>query len=488
MAADQPDEIPQPPRLHSHIFRAYDIRGVVGADLDPEVAALIGRAYGTHLRRAYGVATMVLGRDNRPSSPSLRDGLVRGARAAGLSVIDIGLAPSPLLYFAAAAWGIDGGASVTGSHNPPHMNGLKLLERRGIPLAPEEIQTLRVLAESRDFESGAGGLEERDPKPGYWDFLMRRFSPARRLKVVTDPGNGVAACTGPEALRRIGCDVVEIYSELDGTYPNHLPDPQEPATMEALRAAVLEHGADCGIAWDGDGDRLGVVDERGRRREPDEILAFLARDFLGRHSGARVLIDVKCSAMVVRAIEDAGGVPVFAPSGHSLGKRKMREEGVRFGGESSGHFYFGEDYPGLDYGIDDAVFGACVVAELLARGPAPLSAHFEEMRAGLPRLITSPELKLPCPDADKFSVAAAVAKRFRGRYPVLAIDGARIEFPGGWALVRASNTTPVLSVRLEAESAERYDAIRATIWEALAEHPAVTIPEGAGQLGEAAEA
>ena len=488
MPADRTGETARRPRLNPHIFRAYDIRGVVGEDLGSEVAALIGSAYGTYLRRAYGGETMVLGRDNRPSSPSLRDGFVRGARAAGVSVVDIGLAPSPLLYFAAAAWGIDGGASVTGSHNPPHMNGLKLLERRGIPIAPEEIQAVRALAEARDFESGAGGLEERDPKPAYWDFLGRRFSLARRLKVVTDAGNGVAACTGPEALRRIGCDVAETYSELDGTYPHHLPDPQEPAAMEALRAAVIAHGGDCGIAWDGDGDRLGVVDERGRRHEPDEILALLARDFLGRHPGARVLIDVKCSATVVRAIEDAGGLPVFAPSGHSLGKRKMREEGIRFGGESSGHFYFGEDYPGLDYGIDDAVFGACAVAELLARGPTPLSARFEEMRAGLPRLITSPELKLPCPDADKFGVAAAVAKRFRGRYPVLAIDGARIEFPGGWALVRASNTTPVLSVRLEAESAERYDAIRAMIWEALAEHPAVTIPEGAGRLGDAAEA
>ena len=238
MPADRTGAMARQPRLNPHIFRAYDIRGVVGEDLDSEVAALIGRAYGTHLRRAYGVETMVLGRDNRPSSPSLRDGLVRGARAAGVSVIDIGLAPSPLLYFAAAAWGVDGGASVTGSHNPPHMNGLKLLERRGIPIAPEEIQAVRALAEARDFERGAGGVEERDPKPAYWDFLGRRFSLARRLRVVTDAGNGVAACTGPEALRRIGCDVVETYSELDGTYPHHLPDPQEPATMEALRAAV----------------------------------------------------------------------------------------------------------------------------------------------------------------------------------------------------------------------------------------------------------
>jgi len=461
-------------KLNPHMFRAYDIRGVVGDDLNPEVAELIGRAYGTHLRRAYRVDRMVLGRDNRPSSESLKDGVVAGARAAGVSVVDVGLSTSPLLYFAAAAWGFDGGCNITGSHNPSHMNGVKLLERKGIPLAPEEIQTVRDLAERGDFESGAGGLEERDAKPDYWDFLAKRFSVGRPLKVVTDAGNGVGALVGPEALRRIGCEVVEIYSELDGAYPHHLPDPQDPETMNDLRAAVLEHGADCGIAWDGDADRLGIVDERGERREADEILAVLARDFLTRHPGERVLIDVKTSLTVVRDIEARGGVPVFSPTGHSLGKRKMRDEGILMGGESSAHFYFGEDY----YGLDDAVFGSCLFAQMLGAGPEPLSSHF----IGLPQLLTSPELKLPCADEDKFRVAAAVADRFRGDYQVLEIDGARIDFPGGWALVRASNTNPDLSVRIEADSSERYDAIRTTIWEALAAHPEVTIPEGAGQL------
>ena len=478
MALQRPQPDPDPPArsttLNPHMFRAYDIRGVVGDDLNAEVAELIGRAYGTHLRRAYNVDQMVLGRDNRPSSESLRDGLAAGVRAAGVSVVDIGLSPSPLLYFAAAAWGVDGGANITGSHNPSRMNGVKMLEREGIPLAPAEIQTVRELADRRDFESGQGARHERDPKPEYWDFLGRRFSLGRPLKVVTDSGNGVAALTGPQALRRIGCEVVEIYSELDGTYPHHLPDPQDPGTMTALRTAVLQHGADCGIAWDGDADRLGVVDEHGTRREADEILAVLARDFLTRHPGERVLIDVKTSLTAIRDIEARGGVPVFSPTGHSIAKRKMRDEGILLGGESSAHFFFAEDY----YGLDDAVFGACRIAAMLAAGPQPLSTHF----AGLPTLFTSPELMLACADGAKFRVADAVAGRFRGRYPVLEIDGARIDFPGGWALVRASNTNAVLSVRIEAESPERYDAIRTTIWEALAEHPEVTIPVGTGQL------
>ena len=316
-----------PITLNPLMFRTYDIRGTVGDDLTPAVAERIGRAYGTYLVRRYDVHEIVAGRDNRPSSVALRDGFVEGVRAAGVSVVDIGLAPSPLLYFAAAHWGLDGGVSVTGSHNPTHMNGMKLLERRGIPLAPDEIQRVREIAQGDDFEGGRGALSERDPKPEYWDLLTRRFALPRRIKVVTDAGNAVATLTGPEALRRIGCDVVELFAELDGTFPHHLPDPQVAETMTALRAAVLQHGADLGVAWDGDGDRFGLVNERGVRYQPDEILAVLARDLLARRPGERVLVDVKTSLTAVDDIRSRGGVPVFAPTGHSLGKAQDERRG-----------------------------------------------------------------------------------------------------------------------------------------------------------------
>lgn len=459
--------------LNPQMFRAYDIRGRVRDDLTPVVAERIGRAYGTLMIRRYGVREVVVGRDNRPSSEGLRDGLVAGLRAAGVSVIDIGLSPSPLLYFAAAAWSVDGGVNVTGSHNPATMNGMKLLERRGIPLSADEIQEVRRLADSGDFECGAGALTTRDPKEEYWTLLSRRFALPRSLRVVADAGNGVAAVTGPEALRRIGCAVIGLYTDLDGSFPHHLPDPQEPATMTDLAAEVRRHGADFGVAWDGDADRLGVVDERGLRHEADALLALFARDLLARHPGERILVDVKISLTAIEEIRAHGGEPVFAPSGHSIIKRRMRDLGVRFGGEAASHFFFGEDY----YGFDDAVFAACLLARIVAEGSQSLSAQF----TGLRRFVTSPEIKLPCPDDAKFRIAADLAQRFRRLYPVLEIDGARIDFGDGWALVRASNTTPVLTLRLEAQTRDRYDAIRSRIWAALAAYPEVTIPEQAGE-------
>lgn len=452
------------------IFRAYDIRGSVDDALTPHVAHLIGRAYATLLRRQYGVGEVVVGLDNRPSSTALQEAFIGGVRASGVDVIDIGLAPSPLLYFAAARWGIDGGCNVTGSHGPRGVNGLKLLEQRGIPLSPEQIDALRSLIEDDDFEDGAGRLRRRDAREEYVAFLADRFRVARPLRVVVDPGNGVATCTGPEALRRAGCDVTGINLDLDGSFPNHLPDPQIAESMIGLQEKVVETSADFGVAWDGDGDRVGLVDETGARLQPDAILALLARDLLGRRAGERVLVDVKVSLSTINDIRSQGGVPVFGPSGHSLAKRKMRDDGILLGGEASAHFYFAEGY----YGLDDGVYAACLIARLLGQSTQPLSAHM----AGLSSYVTSPELRLPCDDGAKFEVAAAVGRHFRDRRPVLEIDGARVDFGDGWALVRASNTEPVLSLRLEAESAVRYGVIAREIEAVLAEHASVRLPDG----------
>ena len=452
------------------IFRAYDIRGSDQDTLTPHVARAIGGAYATLLHREFGVTEIVAGRDNRPTSPALQEAFIDGVRASGADVIDIGLAPSPLLYFAAARWSIDGGCNVTGSHSPRGVNGLKLLAQGGIPLSPTEIQALRSLIEEDDFDDGTGALRASDAREEYLAFLADRFQVGRPLRVVVDPGNGVATCTGPEALRRAGCDVIGINLDLDGRFPNHLPDPQIAASMAALQRKVIETEADFGVAWDGDGDRVGVVDETGARLESDAILALLARDLLDRRPGERVLVDVKISLSAINDICSHGGVPVFGPSGHSLAKRKMRDEGILLGGEATSHFYFAEDYDGFD----DGVYAACLIARLLGSSPEPLSARL----ASLPSYVTSPEFRLPCDDRSKFALASAVTEHFRDRHPVLEIDGARIDFGDGWALVRASNTEPVLSVRLEAETEPRYRAIAKEIAGVLGQHNAVRLPEG----------
>ena len=465
-----------------HIFRAYDIRGAVADEVTPENVERIGRAYSTYMRRTYDVSQIVVGRDNRPSSDALRDALIAGARAVGVSVTDIGLAPSPLLYYAAAAAGIDGGVSVTASHSPSHMNGLKLLERAGIPLGPDEIQAVYRLALANDFDTGQGSLAQHDPIPEYLALLERRFRlhtvPGGPLCVIVDPGNGVATLTGPAALERIGCEVEGINLESDGTFPAHLPDPQEAETMTALCTAVERRRADFGIAWDGDGDRVGVVDEQGRRRTPDEVLTLFARDLLARYPRTSILVDVKTSLAAIRDIEARGGNVVFSPSGHSLAKRKMRDEGILLGGEAAAHYYFAEHY----YGLDDGVYGACIVARMLARAVSPLSA----LLADLPQFHTSPEIKCPCSDQEKFRVAAAVADQFRDHYPLLEIDGARIDFHDasgdGWGLVRASNTGPVLTVRWEAQTRDRYDTLRTLLLDSLRAFPEVTIPAESGAL------
>ncbi len=455
--------------LSPHVFRAYDIRGVVGEDLTPAIVERIGRAYGTFMIRRYDVNRIVVGRDNRPSSEVLHDSLVQGVNAAGVSVLDIGLSPSPLLYYAAAAWGIGGGVNVTASHNPAQYNGLKVLERNGVPLSPDEIQTLRTIAEAGDFEIGAGDLESREVIPEYLDVLEARFGLPRPLHVVVDPGNAVPTLTGPEALRRIGCKVTGINLRLDGSFPAHLPDPEQAATMDGLIAAVRAEGADFGVAWDGDGDRLGIVDERGTRHQPDAVLALFARDLLSRYPGARILVDVKMSLTAIDDIRAHGGTPVFGPTGHSLMKRKIRDEGILMGGESSGHFYFGERY----YGLDDAVFAACALARLLTESDQPLSERFSR----LPKYITSPVLKLPCCDGRKFAVVHGISARFRKSYPVLELDGVRVDFGDGWAVVRASNTEPALTVRFEAKTTGRYAAIQDLVWSALRKFPQVALPE-----------
>src|SRR6267142_1207645 len=414
--------------LNPHVFRAYDVRGLVGPDINADVFRQIGRAYATLLRRNGG-RRIAVGQDNRVSSDELKRGFVAGVRAAGVSVVDIGLATTPILYFATAHWKLDGGANITGSHNPIEYNGVKMVHPGAAPLSEEEIQGLRTTIERGDYETGAGGLSELSPRDDYFDTISRIVRPTRRLKVVVDAGNGVAGSYGPELLRRIGCEVVELFCESDGSFPNHLPDPEDERNVEDLKAKVLEVGADLGIAYDGDADRVGLIDD----------------------------------------IRQHGGVPVMWKTGHSHLKRKMRDDHILLGGEVSGHMFFAENY----YGVDDGILASCKIIELTAQATEPLSRLF----ASIPHLRATPELKAPCADGEKFKVVEEVTRELKRRYETIDTDGARVIFPGrGWGLVRASNTNPYLTLRFEARTDREIEEMKREIYGVLSRYPFVTLP------------
>jgi phosphomannomutase/phosphoglucomutase len=455
--------------LNPHIFRAYDVRGLVGTDITSDVFLQVGCAYGTLVRRKGG-RRVAVGQDNRLSSAELKAAFVNGVRAAGVDVVDIGQVPTPMLYFAAAHWKLDGGANITGSHNPVEYNGVKMVHAGALPLTEDEIQHLRKLAESGDFERGEGGLDRLSPRDDYFDTVSRLVRPARRLKVVVDAGNGIAGLYAPALLRRIGCDVVELHCESDGRFPNHLPDPEDEKNVVDLQAKVVEAQADLGVAYDGDADRVGVIDERGGRHEADLLLILLARDLLTRHPGAKIVFDVKSSQSLVQDIEQHGGVPVMWKTGHSHLKRKMREDRILLGGEVSGHMFFAENY----YGVDDGILASCKIIEIVARAAEPASRLF----ASVPHLRATPELKAPCPDGEKFRVIEELTRELKQRYETIDIDGARVLFPGGgWGLVRASNTNPYLTLRFEARTDAEIAAMKRVIYDALRRYPFVTLPD-----------
>jgi phosphomannomutase / phosphoglucomutase len=451
------------PTINPHMFRAYDIRGLAGTDLTPEVTRLIGRAWGTWLRRRGGTS-MVVGGDLRPHTPALKGAFIEGALAAGCDVTDIGDATSPLMYFA-TIHRKTGGVNITASHNPVEYNGIKMVEADALPIAEEEIREVRDLALAGDFESGRGKLDAWDARPAYYDKIASLVSLARPMKVVVDTGNGVAGLFVPEMLRRLGCDVVELYTEPDSTFPNHLPDPEDPANMADLMALVPKVGAEVGLAWDGDGDRLGVCDEQGFRWEADFINILLARDLLTRHPGATVLLDVKSSLNTLADIKSRGGDPQLGKTGHSFMKRRMKADGILLGGELSGHIFLGENY----YPVDDALLAAGRVLSILSRSDRPLSAQFVE----LPPLYATHLIQLHCPDDKKFGVVAALRDQLAAKYPVISIDGARADFGDGWALVRNSNTSPALTVRCEARTPEALERIAREMHDLLAAQPSV---------------
>jgi phosphomannomutase / phosphoglucomutase len=454
--------------LNPHIFRAYDVRGRVGADIDPPVFEQVGRSYATLIRRGGG-RRVAVGQDNRTSSAPLKAAFIAGVRAAGVDVVDIGLVTTPILYFATAHWRLDGGANITGSHNPVEYNGVKMVHPGAAPLTEGEIQGLRGIVERGDYETGHGTVETRSPREDYFATVTKLVHLARPLRVVVDAGNGVAGLYAPELLRRLGCTVIELYCESDGTFPNHLPDPEDAANVVALQEKVVEARADLGVAYDGDGDRVGIIDERGRRHEADLILVVLARDLLRRQPGAKIVFDVKSSQSLIDEIRKHGGVPVMWKTGHSHLKRKMREDGILLGGEVSGHMFFAENY----YGVDDGLLASCKILEIVAAQSAPASTLFDSTE----HLHATPELKAMCPDGEKFRVVEELVRDLKQRYETVDIDGARVLFPGGgWGLVRASNTNPYLTLRFEARSEAQIAAMKQVIYGALRRYPFVTLP------------
>jgi phosphomannomutase/phosphoglucomutase len=462
--------------IDAKLFKKYDIRGRAMGDHPPltnDAARMIGRAFGHYLRRVEGKSTAVVGRDNRLTSPALAEAAIEGLRAASIHVFDIGLTSTPLVYWHALHQNSAGGMMVTGSHLAPDQNGFKLsVGARN--LYGDDLQALRASIEA---SSAPGALDETPilgrlttidrPLDAYYDEIVPKIRMARPLKVVVDAGNGTGGLIAPELLHRWGHEVTCLFCEPDGHYPNHQPDPAEPENMNALGDKVREVGADIGLAFDGDADRVGVVDEHGAMIVADRVLALLARDMLARHPGASVVGDVLSSQVLFDAVANAGGSPVMWASGHSLVKAKMAEIGALLGGEQSGHIFMGEDF----YGYDDAFFVAGRLLALLSASDQPLSA----LDAGLPRLFSTPEYRPRCPDDLKATVIEGVGRSLAGKGELVSVDGIRIKFPRGWGLLRASNTEPVLSLRFEGETEADATAYRDLFFEALAAYPQVEL-------------
>ncbi len=445
--------------LKPTIFREYDIRGIAETELLNADVADLGRALGSKLRRKSG-NRVNLGRDCRLSSPRLRDALLQGLVGAGCEVTDIGVVPTPLLYYSAHLMESDGAVMITGSHNPAEFNGFKSMSGTA-SIHGEEIQELRRLIEARDFTTGHGSHRSVDVTEAYVDEISAQFNFERRVKVVLDGGNGTAGPVAHRLFKRLNCEVTELFFEMDGHFPNHHPDPTVPENLEHLRTAVRERGADLGIAFDGDSDRIGAIDENGEVVYGDLLLLIYGREILTRKPGATFIGEVKCSQVLYDELKRLGGNPIMYKTGHSLIKTKMKQEHAELAGEMSGHMFFADRY----FGYDDALYAACRLIEIVAKSGKPLSAQF----AGLPKMVCTPEIRVDCPDETKFKVVERVTERFRKTHRILDVDGVRVLFEKGWGLVRASNTQPVLVLRFEAENEALLKQYRAEVEAAVEE-------------------
>jgi phosphomannomutase len=447
-------------RVHASIFKAYDIRGIVGKTIDERFAEHLGRAFGSEAVAA-GERAVAVGRDGRLSGPGLTAALIRGLASTGLDVVDLGPVTTPMLYYVAATRGAHGcrsGIQVTGSHNPKDYNGFKMV-LGGRAIYGEDIQKLRARIEAEDYTRKRGRSAKMDIVAEYTHRIATDAKLARPMKIVVDSGNGIPGASSPAVLRALGCTVDEMYSEVDGDFPNHHPDPSKPENLAELIARVKSTDAELGLAFDGDGDRLGIVTKDGQIIYPDRQLMLLARDVLSRNRGATVIFDVKCTQRLAPAIRKAGGVPMMYKTGHSLIKAKMKEIGAPIAGEMSGHIFFGERW----YGFDDATYTAARVLEILSRSADPSA-----VLNALPTSHSTPELNVPCAEGEPRRVVEAMQKavNFPGA-EINTIDGVRADWPDGFGLCRASNTTPVLVLRFEGHTRKALHRIEADFMAAL---------------------
>jgi phosphomannomutase/phosphoglucomutase len=431
------------PSLPAEIFKAYDIRGIVGRTLTPEITELIGRAIGSRAR-AFDQRAVCIGRDGRLSGPVLSAALARGLQAAGIDVIDVGRVATPMLYFATFHLQTGSGVMVTGSHNPPDYNGLKMVVA-GDTLSGEAIQDLRKRIEASDFAAGRGGYSQAEVAEAYFQRIVADVELARPMRIVVDCGNGVPGAFAPELYRRLGCRVRELFCEVDGTFPNHHPDPSQPENLRDLIRALADSDDELGLAFDGDGDRLGVVTKAGKIVYPDRQLMLFAADVLSRNPGAQVIFDVKSTRSLFDWIRSHGGTPVLWKTGHSLIKAKMKETGALLAGEMSGHTFFKERW----YGFDDGMYAGARLLEYLS-GRSDIDAEF----ARLPDSVNTPELQIKLAEGENYALIEQLQRtaKFNDARDVITIDGLRVEYPDGFGLARASNTTPVIVLRFEADN------------------------------------
>jgi phosphomannomutase / phosphoglucomutase len=434
------------------IFREYDIRGVVGTELTTDLAEKIGRAYGSLAVRA-GAKAVAVGRDGRTSALEMRAALLKGLLGCGLDVVDIGICPTPLLYYALFTLPVGGGVMITASHNPPQYNGFKLCLGKD-SLHGAAIQALKADIDRGQFESGQGKVSEHPIIPDYMAYMKKSFAhvKAQNLHAVVDCGNGMGGLVGPDALRLLGCRVTGMYVEVDGRFPNHHPDPTVAANLQDLIKKVRDTKADVGIAYDGDADRIGAVDEKGQILWGDKLLILYARDVLKQKPGATIISEVKASQVFYDDVVKQGGRSVMWKAGHSLIKAKMKEEKAALAGEMSGHMFFADRY----FGYDDAIYASCRLIEILAKAGKPLST----LLADLPPTFSTPEIRVDCPDDVKFTVVEEAKKQLAREHKIIDIDGVRVLFPEGWGLIRASNTQPALVLRFEATSETALQRIR----------------------------
>ena len=447
--------------MKSHIFRQYDIRGIVGEDLDAEVTEAVGRAFGSRVRLDSSLRspTVAVGYDNRLTSPSLADGLIAGIRSAGVDVVDVGTVPTPVLYWSEVTLGADAGVQITGSHNPPEWNGIKMTHG-GSSLYGDAIQDLRRSIDESDFTSGSGGYERVTVLARYVDDIAGRFNLERPMRVAVDCGNGTGSILAVRLLEAIGVEVTPLFCESDPTFPNHHPDPTVDDNLIDLIRSVESGNHDLGVAFDGDADRIGAIDDQGQIIRGDILLLLFGLDLLKKRGpGQKLIFDVKCSQVLPELFEKAGGEPIMWQTGHSLIKNKMRETGALLAGELSGHIMIADDY----LGFDDALYDACRLIEIISRSGRTLS----EMVSDFPEYRSTPEIRIDVTEDQKWTVVSEALVYFKEKYDVISVDGVRILFGDGWALLRASNTQPVIVARFEARSESRLMEIRTEIAEWL---------------------